>query len=123
MASEHTVHSDLEINEKFREGLQILLDTFHDTILLYLQDIHVVNFSDISNGFVNVIIMYETEEGRSVKMEALGLIDKNYTHTLQFIWQAMKRAVQEAPSDYSNPLLSLTLPTQYNLLDVLPDLM
>ena len=123
MASEHTVHSDLEINEKFREGLQILLDTFHDTILLYLQDIRVVNFSDISNGFINIIIMYETEEGRSVKMEALGLIDKNYTHTLQFIWQAMKRAVQEAPSDYSNPLLSLTLPTQHSSLDVLSDLM
>ena len=123
MASEHTVRSDLEVNKKFHEGLQILLDTFHDTILLYLQDIHVVNFSDISNGFVNIIIMYETEEGRSVKMEALGLIDKNYTHTLQFIWQAMKRAVQEAPSDYSNPLLSLTLPTQRNSLDVLSDLM
>ena len=123
MASEHTVHSNTENNEKFREGLQILLDTFHDTILLYLQDIRVVNFSDISNGFVNVIIMYETEEGRSVKMEALGLIDKNYTHTLQFIWQAMKRAVQEAPSDYSNPLLSLTLPTQHNLLNVLSDSM
>ena len=123
MASGHTVHSNSETNEKFRKGLQILLDTFHDTILLYLQDIRVVNFSDITNGFVNVIIMYKTEEGRSVKMEALGLIDKNYTHTLQFIWQAMKRAVQEAPSDYSNPLLSLTLPTQYNLLDVLPDLM
>ena len=121
MASGHTVRSDSEINEKFREGLQILLDTFHDTILLYLQDIRVVNFSDISNGFVNVIIMYETEEGRSVKMEAFGLIDKNYTHTLQFIWHAMKRAVQEAPSDYSNPLLSLTLPAQHSLLDVLSD--
>ena len=97
-----------------------MLDTFHDTILLYLQDIRIVNFSDISNGFINIIIMYETEEGRSVKMEALGIIDKYYTHTLNFIWQAMKRAVQEAPSDYSNPLLSLT---QNDLLDVLPDLM
>ena len=35
----------------------MLLDTFYDTILLYTQDIHVVNFSDVSRGFVNVIIM------------------------------------------------------------------
>ena len=50
----------------------MLLDTFHDTILLYTQDIHVVNFSDMPRGFVNVIIMYKDIEGRSVKLEAVG---------------------------------------------------
>ena len=65
--------------------MQILLDTFHDTILLYTQNIHVVNFSDIAKGFVNIIIMYETMEGRSVKLEALGEIDDTYVHTLDFI--------------------------------------
>ena len=100
----------------------MLLDTFHDTILLYTQDIYVVNFSDISRGFVNVIIMYEDVRGRSVKLEAMGKIDKNYVQTLDFIWQAMKRATQEAPSDYSGPFSSLTLPTQNDLLKVLDDL-
>ena len=66
--------------------------------------------------------MYETEEGRSVKLEALSVIDKNYIHTLDFIWQAMKRAAQEAPGDHSGPFSSLTLPTQNDLLKVLPDL-
>ena len=89
----------------------MLLDTFYDTMLLYSQSIHVVNFSDISRGFVNVIIMYENTEGRSVKLEAIGKIDKDYVQTLDFIWQAMKRAVQEAPSDYSGPFSPLTLPT------------
>ena len=56
----------------------MLLDTFYDTILIYTQDIHVVNFSNISKGFVNVVIMYENEEGRSVKLEAVGKIDKDY---------------------------------------------
>ena len=96
MASGHTVQTKYQIRKQFRKGLQILLDTFHDTILLYTQNIHVVNFSNISKGFVNVIIMYETEEGRSVKLEALGEIDQNYIHTLDFIWQAMRRAAQEA---------------------------
>ena len=100
----------------------MLLDTFRDTILLYPQDIHVVNFSDIPRGFVNVIIMYKNVEGRSVKLEAMGKIDKNYIQTLDFIWQAMKRAAQEAPSDYSGPFSSLTLPTQNDLFNVLDNL-
>ena len=53
-----------------------------------------------------------------MKLEAMGKIDKNYVQTLDFIWQAMKRAAQEAPSDYSGPFSSLTLPTQNDLLKV-----
>ena len=67
MASGHTLQDKLQIRKQFRKALQILLDTFHDTILLYTQNIHVVNFSNITRGFVNVIIMYETVEGQSVK--------------------------------------------------------
>ena len=52
----------------------------------------------------------------------MGKIDKNYVQTLDFIWQAMKRAAQETPSDYSGPFSSLTLPTQNDLLKVLDDL-
>ena len=123
MVSGHTVLTRCQICKQFQRGLQILLDTFYDTILLYTQNIHVVNFSDISRGFVNIIITYETEEGRSVKLEALGEIDQNYIHTLDFIWQAMRRAAQEAPSDQSGPFASLTLPTQNDLSKILPDLM
>ena len=53
-------------------------------MLLYTQDIHVVNFSDISKGFVNVIIMYKDVEGRSVKLEAIGKIDKNLCPNFRF---------------------------------------
>ena len=102
--------------------MQILLDTFYDTILLYTQDIQVVNFSDVSRGFVNVIIMYKDIEGRSVKLEAMGNIDKDYVQTLYFLWQAMKRVAQEAPSDYSGPFSPLTLPTGNDLLKILDDL-
>ena len=77
------------------------MDTFYDTMLLYTQDIQVVNFSHLPTGFVNVIIMYKDVGGRSVKLEAMGNIDKDYVQTLDFLWQAMKRVAQEAPSDYS----------------------
>ena len=88
MASGHTPQDKLQARKQFRKALQILLDTFYDTILLYTQDIHVVNFSDIARGFVNVIIMYKTAEGQAVKLEALGEIDDTCIHTLDFIWQA-----------------------------------
>ena len=49
MASGHT-QSNVQTRRRFQRGLQILLDTFYDTMLLYTQDIQVVN---ISTGFVN----------------------------------------------------------------------
>ena len=116
------IQTNTRIRRQFQQGLQMLLETVHDTILLYTQDIHVVNFSDVPRGFVNVIIMYENVEGRSVKLEAVGKIDKDYVQTLDFIWQAIKRAAQEAPSDYSGPFSPLTLPTQNDLLKVLSHL-
>ena len=69
MASGHTP-TNVQSHRRFQWGLQILLDTFCDTMLLYTQDIQVVNFSNMSKGFVNVIIMYKDVEGRSVKLEA-----------------------------------------------------
>ena len=116
------IQTNKRIRKQFQWGLQMLLDNFYDTILLYTKDIQVVNFSDISRQFVNVIIMYKDVEGRSVKLEAVGKIDKDYVQTLDFIWQAMKRATQEAPSDYSGPFSPLTLPTHNDLLKILDDL-
>ena len=121
MASGYTP-TNVQLRRRFQPGLQILLDTFYDTMLLYTQDIQVVNFSDMSRGFVNVIIMYKDVEGRSVKLEAMGNMDKEYVQTLDFLWQAMKRAAQEAPSDYSGPFSPLTLPTHNDLLQILNDL-
>ena len=99
------------------------MDTFQDTILLYTQNVQVVNFSNIAKGTVNVIITYETEGGRSAKLKALGDIDNTYVHTLDFIWQAMRRAAQEAPIDYYGPFAPLTLPTHNDLIKNLPEML
>ena len=123
MASEHIVRPSAQIQRQFGKGLQILLDMFHDAVLLYTQDIQVVNFSNINKGLVHVIIMYKTLEGQSVKLEAVCAIDETYIHTLDFIWQAMQRAPQEAKSDYSGLFSSLTFPTQNDLLKALPELL
>ena len=47
MASGHTP-TNAQLLRRFQWGLQILLDTFYDTMLLYTQDIQVVNFSNMS---------------------------------------------------------------------------
>ena len=122
MASGHPPQDKLWTQKQFQKALQILLDTFYDTILLYTQNIHVVNFSDVARGFVNVIIMYETAEGQSVKLGAQGEIDDTYIHTLDFIWQAMQRAAQEALSDYSGPFSPLTGRTSNDLSKILSDM-
>ena len=83
MALGHTP-TNAQLRRRFQWGLQILLDTFYDTMLLYTQDIQVVNFSDISRGFTNVIIMYKDLEGRSVKLEAIGNLDEDYVPNFRF---------------------------------------
>ena len=71
MASGHTP-TNAQLRRRFQRGLQILLDTFHDAILLSTQDIQVVNFSNISRGFVNVIIMYKGCGGKVSEIRSIG---------------------------------------------------
>ena len=110
MASGHTVQPDWFIRSQFRKHLRVLFNRFHDLMLFYTQDIQVVNFSQIDKGLVHVCITYVMAEGRSVTLEAKGTIGSDYMYTLEFIWQAMKRAILETPVDYSGPFSSLTLP-------------
>ena len=70
MASGHTP-TNAQSRRRFQRGLQILLDTFYDTMLLYTQDIQVVNFSNISTGFVNVIIMYKGCGGKVSEIRSI----------------------------------------------------
>ena len=103
------------IRSQFKRYLRVLLNRFYDMILFYSQDIQVVNFSQIDKGLVHVIITYVTAEGRPVSLEAKGTIGTDYMLTLEFIWQAMKRAVLEAPADYSGPFIILALPLPNHL--------
>ena len=53
-----------------------------------------------------------------MKLEAIGHLDKIYLTNLNFIWQAMQKAGQEAPSDCSGSFSSLVLPTLNYLLNL-----
>ena len=113
MASGCTVQPNWFIRSQFKIYLRVLFDRFHDLMLFYMQDIQVVNFSQLDIGLVHVCITYVTAEGRPVILEAKGNLGNDYMYTLEFIWQAMKRAILEAPADYSGPFSQLTLPLPY----------
>ena len=110
MASVHIVQPNWFIRSQFKKYLRVLLNRFYDMMLFYTQDIQVVNFSQIDKGLVHVCITYVTAEGRPITLEAKGVIGTDYMLTLEFIWQAMKRAILEAPADYSGPFSVLSLP-------------
>ena len=110
MASGSTVQPEWFIRSQFKRHLRVLFNRFHDLMLFYTQDIQVVNFSQIDKGLVHVCITYVTAEGRPVVLEARGTIGNDYMYTLEFIWQAMKRAILETPVDHSGPFSQLALP-------------
>ena len=110
MASAPMPQPNWFIRSQFKRYLRALLNRFYDMMLFYTQDIQVVNFSQIDKGLVHVIINYVTADGWPVSLEAKGIIGNDYMVTLEFIWQAMKRAILEAPADYSGPFITLALP-------------
>ena len=109
MASGCIVQPEWFIRSQFKRYLRVLFNRFHDLMLFYMQDIQVVNFSQLDRGLVHVCITYVTAEGRPVVLEAKGVLGNDYMYTLEFIWQAMKRAILEAPADYSGPFSQLAL--------------
>ena len=115
MASAPIVRPNLYIRTQFKNYLQLLLNRFYDMMLFYTQNIQVVNFSRIDRGFVHITIAYDTAEGRPVNFEVKGIIGTDYMITLEFIWQAMKREITEAPADYSGPFTILALPLPNHL--------
>ena len=92
----------------FHADLTKLLNTFYNLLLLYNQDIQVVNFSQLDLRIVHVIILYNTIEGRSVKLETFQKVGPNYKEILEFVWEACKRAIMEAHLDLAEPFIPLT---------------
>ena len=98
---------------RFHADLTKLLNTFYNLLLLYNQNIQVVNFSQIDLRIVHVIISYTTPEGRPVKLEAFGKFGPKYQEILNFVWEACKRAIMEAEIDLARPFVPLALPSYY----------
>ena len=71
MASGHTP-TNAPLRRRFQRGLQILLDTFYDTMLLYTQDIQVVNFSNTSTGFCKCNHYVQGCRGKVSEIRSIG---------------------------------------------------
>ena len=99
--------------KQFDIELTEILDEFYNLLLLFNQNILVVNFSCIDLKIVHVIISYNTREGRPVKLEAFGKFGPTYQQILKFVREACKRAILEAAVDLSGPFIPLTFPLGY----------
>ena len=74
---------------QFCTDLNKLLRKFYNLLLLYNQNIQVVNFSRVDLRIVHMIILYDTQEGRSVKLETFGKFGPKYQETLIFVWGSL----------------------------------
>ena len=99
--------------KRFNVKLTKIFDEFYNLLLLFSQNILVVNFSRIDLRIVHVIISYNTREGRPVKLEAFGKFGPAYQQILNFVHEACKRAILEAEVDLSGPFIPLTSPLGY----------
>ena len=66
--------------------------------------------------------MYKDVEGRSVKVEAIGKIDKDYVHTLDFLLASHEKSSPKGTKWLFRSFSLLTLPTHNDLLKILSDL-
>ena len=96
---------------QFHADLTKLLNTFYNLLLLYNQDIQVVNFSQVDLRIVHMIIFYNTLEGQSVKLEAFDKFGPNYSEILEFVWEACKTAILETRVDLAEPFIPLAFPS------------
>ena len=95
---------------EFQEKFKLLLEAFHNTILIQGQDICFTNLSNVSKNYVNLHIYYQKADGRKVQVETMGVIDHRYKKALQIIAHTLWEVTQEANRDHTLSLPGLSLP-------------
>ena len=96
MALVPTVMSEVCQVTEFCWGLDILLEAFYNTILVYGYDLHLVDFSNFDKQLVHLLYMYVNAEGVEVCIETVEVVDHCYQKALEVIGHAMWKAIEEA---------------------------
>ena len=95
--------------QEFREKFELLVEAFHNTVLIQGQDICFTNLSNIQNSYINLHIYYKKANGRRVQVETMGVIDHRYKRTLDIIGHTLWEITQEAERDHTLPLPGVSL--------------
>ena len=96
MALVPTVMSEVCQVTEFCWGLDVLLEAFYNTILLYGYDLQLVDFRNVDKQLVHLLYMCVNAEGAEVCIETVGVVDHCYQKALEVIGYAMWKTIEEA---------------------------
>ena len=96
--------------QEFQEKFELLVEAFHNTVLIQGQDVCFTNLSDIQNRYINLHIYYTKANGKKVQVETMGVVDHRYRRALDIIGYTLWEVTQEADRDHTLPLPGLSLP-------------
>ena len=98
--------------QEFQEKFKLLVEAFHNTILIQGQDVCFTNLSDIRNSYVNLHIYYKKANGKRVQVETMGVVDHRYRRALDIIGHTLWEVTQEADRDHILSLPGISLPAR-----------
>ena len=98
--------------QEFQEQFELLLEAFHNTILIQGQDVCFTNLSNIQRNYINLHIYYTKASGRKVQVETMGVVDHRYKKALNIIGHTLWEVTQEADRDPTLALPGISLHAQ-----------
>ena len=98
---------NLFIIDKFAKDFYILYSQFWTTVLLYHLDIQVYNYSNSSEGIVDITFICYNAQAKRIILESKGVIDERYRKALKLITDTFVYLVEVAMGSDSSPFARL----------------
>ena len=95
--------------QEFQEKFELLVEAFHNTVLIQGQDVCFTNLSNIQKNYINLHIYYTKANGRKVQVETMGVVDHRYKKALDIIGHTLWEVTQEADRDHTLALPGVSL--------------
>ena len=95
------------IIDKFAKDFDILYSQFWTTVLLYHLDIQVYNYSNFSEGIVDITFVCYNVQAEQIILESKGVIDEKYCKALKLLTDAFVYLVEVAMGSDSSPFARL----------------
>ena len=96
--------------QEFQEKFELLMEAFHNTVLIQGQDVCFTNLSNIQKNYINLHIYYKKANGKKVQVETMGVIDHRYQKALRIIGHTLWEVTQEADRDHTLSLPGISSP-------------
>ena len=95
------------IFDKFAKDFDILYSQFWTTVLLYHLDIQVYNYSNFSEGIIDITFACYNAQSEQIILESKGVIDERYGELLKLLAEAFVYLVEVTTGSDSSPFAKL----------------